>query len=45
VLVATAIKVIDRILAEPSEALELWQESEEFDAWKTHLADLKARLA
>lgn len=44
-LVATAIKVIDRILTEPSEALELWQESEELEAWKTQMADLKARLA
>ena len=43
-LVATAITVIDRILAAPSEALELWQESDEFDAWKNHLEGLKARL-
>ena len=43
-LVDTAIAVLDRILTEPSELLELWQESDEFEAWTKHMADLKKRL-
>jgi len=43
-LTELAIHVIDRILTEPSELLELWEESEDFDAWKKHLEDLKERL-
>ena len=43
-LIAAAIQAVDRILTAPSEALELWQESDEFDSWKNHLEDLKARL-
>ena len=43
-LVDTAIAVLDRILIEPSELLELWQESDDFEAWKKHVEDLKKRL-
>jgi hypothetical protein len=43
-LITAAIQAVDRILTAPSEALELWQESEEFDSWKNHLEDLTARL-
>jgi len=43
-LVALALQALDRILAEPSELLELWEESEEFDAWKGSVLDLKNRV-
>jgi hypothetical protein len=36
--------VVDRVLSEPSELLEVWSESEEFDAWKASVANLRARL-
>jgi len=39
-----AIQSIDRILTPPSELLELWQESEDFEVWKHHMAELKQRL-
>jgi hypothetical protein len=35
--------VLDRILEEPSELLDLWQESEEFETWRAAVQDLKAR--
>lgn len=40
-----AVAVIERILAEPSELLELWSESDEFETWKSTLADLQERLS
>ncbi len=43
-LVDLALQAIDRILTEPSELLELWEESEQFEAWKKQLDDLKGRL-
>jgi len=43
-LVDLAIHVIERVQNEPSELLELWEESGDFDAWKKHLDDLKKRL-
>ncbi len=43
-LIAKALKALDRILSEPSEALELWSESEDFETWKKHIADLKERI-
>ena len=39
-LAQKALSVLDRILAEPSEIVELWAESDEFNAWKTTLEDL-----
>ncbi len=42
-LVRKAVAVVDRILSEPSELLEMWAESEEFDAWKTSISNLRAR--
>ena len=39
-----AIIVVDRIMTDPSELLELWEESEDFEGWKKHLVDLKERL-
>lgn len=43
-LVQKALKALDRIATEPSEILELWQDSEDFETWKRHLADLKTRI-
>jgi Domain of unknown function (DUF4259) len=43
-LLDTAIQAIDRVLTKPSELLEAWEESEQFDQWKKHLTDLKQRL-
>lgn len=39
-----AHQAIDRILSEPSELLELWQESDEFELWRKTLLGLKARV-
>ena len=43
-LVAAAIEALDRILRQPSELLELWEESPDADGWKRQMADLKERL-
>ena len=43
-LVQKAHVVIERILAEDSELKELWQESEEYEAWLDSVADLKNRI-
>jgi hypothetical protein len=44
-LAKKAHAVIDRILSPPSELRELWEESEEFDAWKASIENLKARIS
>jgi septation ring formation regulator EzrA len=43
-LIDLAIHAIDRIQVEPSELLELWEESNDFKAWKKQLSALKDRL-
>ncbi|AFY73768.1 hypothetical protein Syn7502_01716 [Synechococcus sp. PCC 7502] len=43
-LVDLAILAMNRILTEPSELLELWQDSEDFDDWAREIQDLKDRL-
>jgi hypothetical protein len=43
-LARKAHAVIDRVLTEPSELLDLWTESEEMDAWKAAVKDLKSRI-
>jgi hypothetical protein len=43
-LVEKSRRSIARILTEPSELLDLWRESEEFEAWKRAVEDLSARL-
>jgi hypothetical protein len=43
-LAAKAHRVLDRIISEPSELLELWQEAEKVDAWKTSVRELKGRV-
>jgi hypothetical protein len=44
-LAAKARQVLDRILAEPSELLELWEESGEPGEWRAAVVDLKGRIA
>ncbi len=43
-LVDKARRSIIRILSEPSEILELWQESKDFEAWKRAVAEVSQRL-
>jgi hypothetical protein len=43
-LIGKAKKSIARILAEPSELLELWTESDEFDSWKRGVEEVSKRL-
>jgi len=43
-LAKKALVVIDRILSEPSEILEIWNEGEDFNAWKGNLVALKTRV-
>jgi hypothetical protein len=43
-LVTLAAQVLDRILSPPSELLELWQEADNFAAWKSSVLDLKNRV-
>lgn len=44
-LIAKARNALDRILAPPSELLELWSESDDLATWKTSVEDVKRRLA
>lgn len=39
-----ALATIARILSEPSEIVELWAESGEFDTWKSNIESLKSRI-
>ncbi len=43
-LAQKAHAALDRILAQPSELLELWEESEDFEAWKGTVTELKSRI-
>ncbi|CAN1213431.1 DUF4259 domain-containing protein [Tumidithrix helvetica PCC 7403] len=43
-LIDSAVQAIARILTPPSELFELWQETEDFEAWRNHLEELKQRL-
>ncbi len=43
-LVKKGIATIDDVLGPDSEIRELWEESEEFAAWQSGVADLRARL-
>jgi hypothetical protein len=43
-LIKKAKRSITRILTEPSELLELWTDSDEFDRWKRSLEELAQRL-
>jgi hypothetical protein len=44
-VVHRAQAAVNRVLAEPSELLELWSEAEEFDAWRASVQGLADRLA
>jgi hypothetical protein len=44
-LVAKAVAAIDRIVSAPSELLELWQESDDLEAWRLSVLTLRARVA
>ncbi|MFV8667702.1 DUF4259 domain-containing protein [Ralstonia pseudosolanacearum] len=43
-IVHKARQALDRIVCEPSELLELWQESEDGDKWRDAVRELRARL-
>lgn len=42
--VSQAVQVVDRVLAPDSELRELWEESDEFNAWEADVRSLRARL-
>jgi len=44
-LVEKARSAIARILREPSEIMELWRDSEDFEAWKSSVEEVAARLS
>jgi len=44
VLVENARKAIERILTDPSELLELWQESDDFETWERGVRALQQSL-
>lgn len=39
-----ACSALERILLEPSELMELWEESDEFGVWKSVVENLKSRI-
>ncbi len=43
-LIAKARRALDRVLTEPSELMEFWDESDAAAAWRASVEDLKARL-
>jgi Domain of unknown function (DUF4259) len=43
-LIEKARRSIARILTEPSELLELWQDSADFEVWKSGVEDVSRRL-
>lgn len=43
-LVEKARRCVSRILADPSEIVELWQDTDEFDVWKRAVEAVSARL-
>jgi hypothetical protein len=44
VLAAKAHQVLDRIVSEPSELLELWEETEDASDWLSAVNELRARI-
>jgi hypothetical protein len=44
-LIDKALQVIDRVLAENSELRELWEDSDDFEAWKASMQALRERVA
>ncbi len=43
-LAAKARRALDRVLAGPSELMELWDESGESEAWQASIRELKGRI-
>ena len=43
-LIGKARQALDRIATEPSELLGLWQDSDHFEDWKRHVAELRTRI-
>ncbi len=43
-IVDKAGQALDRVTSEPSELLELWQESEDGDKWRDAILELRGRL-
>ena len=43
-LVTKAVQALDRVMTEPSEAYQDWQESKDFDEWRGEIDSLKARI-
>jgi len=43
-LAQKARAALDRILTRPSELLELWEESDDFESWKGTITELKSRI-
>jgi hypothetical protein len=44
-LITKAVAAIDRVLSKPSELLDLWSESDQFDRWRGSVQDLRSRVA
>jgi hypothetical protein len=44
-LASKAVAAINRVLTPPSELLELWQDTDDFDTWKKLLGELAQRVA
>jgi hypothetical protein len=44
-LVDKARRAIARVLTEPSELLELWQESDEFESWRSSVGEVASHLS
>lgn len=40
-----ALQALDRIVAENSELRELWEESDDFEAWNASMQSLRSRIA
>lgn len=43
-LAQKALQVLDRIVAEDSEMKELWEDSDEYDAWVAAIEELRERI-
>ncbi len=43
-LARKAHAALDRVLAQPSELLELWEESDRFQMWRDTITELKGRI-
>lgn len=44
-LASKALRALDRILVEPSELMELWDDSDDAAAWRASVDELRGRIA